>query len=520
MLFLDLRDHYGITQLVVSPEKDCAAIAARVPRESVIRAEGEVRERSPGAINKSDGDRGRWRSSWAGWRCCRRRTRSPSRWRKRSRAGESMRLSHRFLDLRRAGLHRRIQLRSEVIASIRRRMTGMGFAEFQTPVLTSSSPEGARDYLVPSRLYPGRFYALPQSPQQFKQLLMVSGFDRYFQIAPCFRDEDARADRSPGEHYQCDIEMAFVEQEDVFAVVEELFSGLFLEFTDWQVTPRPFPRFSHAEAMLRFGTDKPDLRFGLEIQDLSHIFAELLISGCSGRSSKKVGSSVPCACPGLEAQSTLVLRRSRGVRERLGRPGIGLAHQWGKGHGIDRRGPGREHDPMHHRSVLSRSGVGGLSSSPDRRRRRRPWRDGCACIWRIGSICAGMGCYEFCWIVDFPMYEWDEERDCAAFSHNPFSMPQGGMEALETRPPLEIKAYQYDIVCNGVELSSGAIRNHRPDIMYKAFEIAGYPRTGGGAPVRVHDSAPCATAPRPTAASPPASTASSCSWPTSRTSGR
>ena len=390
--------------------------------------------------------------------------------------GEGMRLSYRFLDLRRAGLHRRIQLRSEVIASIRRRMTKMGFAEFQTPVLTSSSPEGARDYLVPSRLYPGRFYALPQSPQQFKQLLMVSGFDRYFQIAPCFRDEDARADRSPGEHYQCDLEMAFVEQEDIFAVVEGLFSGLFLEFTDWQVSARPFPRFSHAEAMLRFGTDKPDLRFGLDIQDLSGIFAD-----SSFRLFKEVvaewrGRPRPVRSR-YRGPAALVLRRSRGVRERLGRPGTGLAHQRGRvprgrssrpwGRARSGASPRRARPSRGRRSLLiagppeEAANLGGTAAPSPR---------------RTGSTCAGRGCYEFCWIVDFPMYEWDEERECAAFSHNPFSMPQGGMEALETQPPLEIKAHQYDIVCNGVELSSGAIRNHRPDIMYKAFEIAGYPR--------------------------------------------
>ena len=369
-------------------------------------------------------------------------------------------------------IHRRIQLRSDVIASIRRRMTEMGFAEFQTPILTSSSTEGARDYLVPSRLYPGHFYALPQAPQQFKQLLMVSGFDRYFQIAPCFRDEDARADRSPGEFYQLDLEMAFVEQEDVFAVVEELFAGLFREFTDWAVTEPPFPRLSHANAMLRFGTDKPDLRFALEIQDLSEIFA-----GSSFRLFRDIvaaGGVVRALCvPGLEAQPRSFFDGLETFVKEAG--GKGLAYL-----------------------INGAQATGSIAATLEQSVRSRIIEEcaaapGSAIFFIAGppaevATLAGRlrlhladrldlrreGCYEFCWVVDFPMYEWDAERACVAFSHNPFSMPQGGMAALETQPPLEIKAYQYDIVCNGLELSSGAIRNHRPDIMYKAFEIAGH----------------------------------------------
>ncbi|MDE2704445.1 MAG: aspartate--tRNA ligase, partial [Gemmatimonadota bacterium] len=386
--------------------------------------------------------------------------------------GESTRLSYRFLDLRRAGLHRRIQLRSEVIASIRRRMTKMGFAEFQTPILTSSSPEGARDYLVPSRLYPGQFYALPQAPQQFKQLLMVSGFDRYFQIAPCFRDEDARADRSPGEFYQLDLEMAFVEQEDVFAVVEDLFSGLFREFTDWEVTAPPFPRLSHADAMLRFGTDKPDLRFGLEIQDLSEIFAAS--SFRLFRDIVAAGGVVRALCvPGLEAQPRSFFDSLEAFVKEAG--GKGLAYLI---NGTQATGPIAS---ALEQSVCNRiieqctaapgSAIFFIAGPP---------AEAAALAGRLRLHLADQldlrqeGCYEFCWVVDFPMYEWDEERACVAFSHNPFSMPQGGMAALETQPPLDIKAYQYDIVCNGLELSSGAIRNHRPDIMYKAFELAGH----------------------------------------------
>ena len=474
VLFLDLRDHYGITQLVISPESDAATTAAKIPRESVIRVEGEVRQRPPETINRTM-KTGEIEIAVGELEVLSPAEPLPFPVADESEVGESTRLSYRFLDLRRAGLHRRIQLRSEVIASIRRRMTEMGFAEFQTPILTSSSPEGARDYLVPSRLYPGRFYALPQAPQQFKQMLMVSGFDRYFQIAPCFRDEDARADRSPGEFYQLDLEMAFVEQEDVFAVVEELFSGLFREFTNWEVTAPPFPRISHAEAILRFGTDKPDLRFGLEIQDLSGIFAAS--SFRLFRDIVAAGGVVRALCvPALEAQPRSFFDSLEAFVKEAG--GKGLAYLI--------NGAQSASGPVAaalEQSVRSRI-VEACSAAP-----------GSAIFFIAGApaeaaLLAGRlrlhlaerlglcrkNCYEFCWIVDFPMYEWDEERACAAFSHNPFSMPQGGMAALETQSPLDIKAYQYDIVCNGLELSSGAIRNHRPDIMYKAFEIAGYPR--------------------------------------------
>ena len=471
VLFLDLRDHYGITQLVISPENDAATTAAKIPRESVIRVVGDVRERSPAAINSAM-KTGEVEIAIRELEVLSPAEPLPFSVAEDPEVGESTRLSYRFLDLRRAGLHCRIQLRSDVIASIRRRMTEMGFAEFQTPILTSSSPEGARDYLVPSRLYPGRFYALPQAPQQFKQLLMVSGFDRYFQIAPCFRDEDARADRSPGEFYQLDLEMAFVEQEDVFAVVEELFSGLFREFTDWEVTAPPFPHLSHADAMLRFGTDKPDLRFAIEIQDLSEIFADS--SFRLFRGIVAAGGVVRALCvPGLEAQPRSFFDGLETFVKEAG--GKGLAYL-----------------------INGAQATGSIAAALEQSVRSRIIEEcaaapGSAIFFIAGppaevATLAGRlrlhladrldlrrkDCYEFCWVVDFPMYEWDEERACVAFSHNPFSMPQGGMAALETQPPLEIKAYQYDIVCNGLELSSGAIRNHRPDIMYKAFEIAGH----------------------------------------------
>ena len=355
ILFLDLRDHYGITQLVISPENDVAATASKVPRESVIRVVGDVRERSPETINSAM-ETGEVEIAVRELEVLSLAEPLPFSVAEDPDVGESTRLSYRFLDLRRAGLHRRIQLRSEVIASIRRRMTDMGFAEFQTPILTSSSPEGARDYLVPSRLYPGQFYALPQAPQQFKQLLMVSGFDRYFQIAPCFRDEDARADRSPGEFYQLDLEMAFVEQEDVFAVVEELFSSLFREFTDWEVTAPPFPRLSHADAMLRFGTDKPDLRFGLEIQDLSEIFADS--SFRLFRDIVAAGGSRPRPVRSRNGgAAALVFRRPRSIRQRSGRQGAGVPHQRSASHRPNRLGPRTKRTQSHYRGMRRRAGI-------------------------------------------------------------------------------------------------------------------------------------------------------------------
>ena len=473
ILFLDLRDHYGLTQLVIAPGNDVAATAAKVPRESVIRVEGDVRKRSPETINRAM-ETGEIEIAVRALEVLSLAEPLPFAVAEDPEVGESTRLSYRFLDLRRAGLHRRIQLRSEVIASIRRRMTGMGFAEFQTPILTSSSPEGARDYLVPSRLYPGEFYALPQAPQQFKQLLMVSGFDRYFQIAPCFRDEDARADRSPGEFYQLDLEMAFVEQEDVFAVIEELFYGLFREFTAWEVTAPPFPRLSHADAMLRFGTDKPDLRLGLEIQDLSDIFAES--SFRLFRDIVAAGGVVRALCvPGLEAQPRSFFGSLEAFVQEAG--GKGLAYL------INGAQPTGSIAAALEQSVRNRI-IEACAAAPGAAIffLAGPPAEAASLAGRLRLHLADRldlrreGCYEFCWVVDFPMYEWDADRAGVAFAHNPFSMPQGGMAALADQPPLAIKAYQYDIVCNGLELSSGAIRNHRPDIMYKAFELAGHSR--------------------------------------------
>jgi aspartyl-tRNA synthetase len=392
---------------------------------------------------------------------------------------EDIRLKYRFLDLRRERLHANIMLRSQVIASIRRRMIGQGFTEFQTPILTASSPEGARDFLVPSRLHPGKFYALPQAPQMFKQLIMVAGFDRYFQIAPCFRDEDARSDRSPGEFYQLDFEMSFVTQDDVFAAIEPVLAGVFEEFAGfggrkpWAVTQGPFPRIPFAEAMLKYGSDKPDLRNPLVISDVSEhfrgsgfgLFAKLVADG-------QVVRAIPA--PGTGEKSRKFFDDMNDWARAEGHAGLGYITRRGGVFG----GPiAKNHGEEATAALYEALGLG-----PD---------DGCffaagkpgaaaklagQARTRVGEQLGliEQGVFKLCWIVDFPMFEADEETGKIDFSHNPFSMPQGELAALETKDPLEILAYQYDIVCNGVELSSGAIRNHRPEIMYKAFEIAGY----------------------------------------------
>ncbi len=473
VLFIDLRDHYGITQLVVWNDSPFHEDLSRLARESVIQIEGEILARSAETVNPEMAT-GQIEVRVEAFKLL-------------SEAGplpfpiaeeehptpEDLRLQHRFLDLRRQSLHQRIVQRSRLIASMRHRLSEMGFLEIQTPILTASSPEGARDFLVPSRLHPGQFYALPQAPQQFKQLLMVSGFDRYFQIAPCFRDEDARADRSPGEFYQLDLEMAFVEEEDIFAVIEELFCGLFAEFSTWQTSPAPFPRISHAEAMRRYGSDKPDLRFGLEIEDVSAIFAESEFH--LFRRTVEQGGVVRTLCvPACAAQPrSFFLSLEEFVKEKGGK---GLAYLTFGAQGT--QGP-----------IANALGEDTL----EQLRSRTKATAGSALLFiadsenKAASLAGQLrlhladlldlrekDSYRFCWIVDFPMYEWDEERQCIGFSHNPFSMPQGGLQALENQQPLDILAHQYDIVCNGIELSSGAIRNHHPDILYKAFAIAGY----------------------------------------------
>jgi len=387
---------------------------------------------------------------------------------------EDIRLKYRFVDLRRERVHANIMLRNQVITSLRRRMTDQGFSEFQTPILGASSPEGARDYLVPSRLHPGRFYALPQAPQMFKQLLMVAGFDRYFQIAPCFRDEDLRADRSP-EFYQLDFEMSFVAQEDVFQAIEPVLAGVFEEFSGGKsVTPAgEFPRIPYAEAMLKYGSDKPDLRNPLIISDVTSHFEK---SGF-GLFEKIVGGGgrvrvIPA--PNTEGKSRKFFDDMNDWARKEGFAGLGYVTRKGGEFG----GPiAKNHGPDKMAALYEELGLGendGLFFAAGKEKEAAKLAG--AARTRVGEELEliEQGCFKFCWIVDFPMFEYDEDLKKVDFSHNPFSMPQGEMEALETKDPLDILAWQYDIVCNGYELSSGAIRNHRPDIMYKAFEVAGY----------------------------------------------
>ena len=390
---------------------------------------------------------------------------------------EEMRLKYRFLDLRTERLHANIVLRSKVIASIRRRMIDQGFMEFQTPILTSSSPEGARDFLVPSRMHPGKFYALPQAPQQFKQLLMVSGFDRYFQIAPCFRDEDARADRSPGEFYQLDFEMSFVTQDDVFAAIEPVLAGVFDEFAGTRsVTPPPFPRIAYDEAMLKYGVDKPDLRNPLVIADVGEVFdgsgfavfAKIVAAG-------GVVRAIPA--PATAGKPRSFFDKMNAWAQEQGAPGMGyIVFEEGAAKGPIAKF--LDADRLARLKELAKVGDGDAVFFAADRKAGAAAKLAGAARKRLGEDLdlVEKNAFRFCWIVDFPMYELNEDTGKIEFSHNPFSMPQGGLEALETRDPLTIKAFQYDIVCNGVELSSGAIRNHLPEIMYKAFAIAGYGR--------------------------------------------
>jgi aspartyl-tRNA synthetase len=387
-----------------------------------------------------------------------------------------MRLKNRFLDLRREKLHANIVLRSQVIASLRRRMIDEGFTEFQTPILTASSPEGARDFLVASRIHHGKFYALPQAPQMFKQLLMVAGFDRYFQIAPCFRDEDARADRSPGEFYQLDFEMSFVTQEDVFGAIEPVLSGVFDEFSRGRsVTPPPFPRITYKDSMLKYGSDKPDLRNPIEISDVTEIFKDGSFAVfAKAIESGSVVRAIPAPEAGTRARSFFDSANQWSRDEGY----AGLAYinfKGGEGGGIAKNlGPERVAQLVAKMGLGPNDGVFFACDKPSTAAKLAG-----LVRTRVGTELGliEQNAFKFCWIVDFPMYEWDEVEQRVIFSHNPFSMPQGEMEALETMNPLDILAYQYDIVCNGIELSSGAIRNHKPEIMYKAFEIAGYDRS-------------------------------------------
>jgi aspartyl-tRNA synthetase len=474
VLFVDLRDHYGLTQIVTDADSPALAVLESLRVESVVTIDGTVKARAEGTVNANlpTGEIEVYARSVT---VQSRAEELPMPVAGEQEYPEDIRLKYRFLDLRREKVHANMMLRSKVIASLRTRMVAQGFNEIQTPILTASSPEGARDYLVPSRVHPGKFYALPQAPQMFKQLLMVAGFDKYFQIAPCFRDEDARADRSPGEFYQLDFEMSYVTQDDVFGTIEPVLAGVFEEFSNGRsVTPAgTFPRIPFAESMLKYGSDKPDLRNPIIIHDVgSHfeksgfgLFEKIVGGGGSVR-------AIPA--PATADKSRKFFDDMNEWARGEGHAGLGYVTRKGGEFG----GPiAKNHGEEGMLELYEAMGLG-----PD---------DGCffaagkelqaaklagAARTRVGEQLGliAEGEFKFCWIVDFPMFEYDEDAKKIDFSHNPFSMPQGELEALETMDPLQIKAWQYDIVCNGVELSSGAIRNHRPEIMYKAFEIAGY----------------------------------------------
>ncbi|MCE9648848.1 MAG: aspartate--tRNA ligase [Parvibaculum sp.] len=481
LLFIDLRDNFGLTQLVFDPDRaEAFGLAEKVRSEYVIKVEGKVVARGEGTTNPNLAT-GEIEVAVESLEVLSEAQDLPLPVFGEPDYPEETRLTYRFLDLRRETLHKNILLRSKIIAAVRRRMTASGFNEFQTPILTASSPEGARDFLVPSRVHPGKFYALPQAPQQFKQLIMVAGFDRYFQIAPCFRDEDARADRSPGEFYQLDVEMSFVDQDDVFAAIEPVLHGLFEEFAEGRkVSPYPFPRIPYATSMRKYGNDKPDLRNPIEMSNATHIFAGSGFKVFAGMIEKDPKVEV-WAIPAPGGGSRTFCDRMNSWAQGEGQPGLGYIF-WRTENGVvEGAGPlAKNIGPERTEQIRSELGL----------------KDGDAVFFVAGqpknfTAFAGLartrvgkdlnlieeGVFKFCWIVDFPMFEWNEDEKRVDFSHNPFSMPQGGLEALETKDPLTINAYQYDIVCNGIELSSGAIRNHKPEIMYKAFGIAGYDKS-------------------------------------------
>jgi len=491
LLFLDLRDHYGITQCVIEPDSPAFTEADRCRAEWVVTVTGPVVARTPETINPE------LPTGEVEIRIEEIRVQSIAQELPLPVFGEldypeDVRLRYRFLDLRRERLHRNITLRSQVIQSIRRRMVAQGFTEFQTPILTASSPEGARDFLVPSRIHAGKFYALPQAPQQFKQLIMVAGFDRYFQIAPCFRDEDARADRSPGEFYQLDLEMSFVTQDDVFAAVEPVLAGVFEEFAAGRsVSSTPFPRIPYSEALLKYGSDKPDLRNPIVIADVGDVFArdDVEFKAFKGKTVRAIPA------PGaMEKPRSWFDKMVDWSRTELGAAGLGYigiadlqSDPSSELLNVVATGPiAKFLSPEARNELVKRANLkpgDALFFSADAKKDRAAAIAGQARI-RLGRELEliGEGRFEFCWIVDFPMYEWNEDEMRIDFSHNPFSMPNFdrekflGLDPGDTGTILGLNAFQYDIVCNGIELSSGAIRNHDPDVMLKAFEIAGYRR--------------------------------------------
>ncbi len=472
VLFIDLRDHYGLTQCVADPDSPAFQDAEKLRSEWVVRIDGKVRRRPPGTENPELptgvvevyvseievlGPSGELPLPVFG----------------EQEYPEDIRLKYRFLDLRREKLHQNIMTRGAIVDSMRKRMKAQGFFEFQTPILTASSPEGARDFLVPSRIHPGRFYALPQAPQQYKQLLMMSGFDRYFQIAPCFRDEDPRADRLPGEFYQLDIEMSFVTQDDVFAAMEPVISGVFEDFAKGKPVTKGWPRIQFAEAVRKYGSDKPDLRNPIVMQEVSEhfrssgfkVFARML----------EDSKNQVWAIPGIGGGSRAFCDRMNSWAQGEGQPGLGyiMWREGGEGAGPLANNIGPERTAAIRAQLGLKEGDAAffVAGDPD-----KFWKFAGLARTRLGEELnlIDKDRFELAWVVDFPMYEYDEENKKIEFSHNPFSMPQGGLEALQTRDPLTIKAFQYDITCNGYEIASGGIRNHRPETMVKAFEIAGY----------------------------------------------
>ena len=465
VIFVDLRDHYGVTQVVLNDE----SLIKGIGKEFVVSVSGNVQLRDAETVNPKIAT-GEVELKAEKVTVLSEATRQlPFEISESTKTKEDIRLKYRFLDLRNADVHNNILLRSKITSYLRRKMEELGFVEIQTPILTASSPEGARDYLVPSRKHQGMFYALPQAPQQFKQLLMTSGFDKYFQIAPCFRDEDARADRSPGEFYQLDFEMAFATQEDVFAVAEEVLYNTFKNFTDKEVSKPPFRRIPYAESMLKYGSDKPDLRNPLIINDLSKFFEDVDFAPFKKRQVRGI------VAPGCAKMSKSFFEKMLKFAESIGMKGLGYISVL---EGMELKGPivkflsaEKQAELIEMLSIKEFDTLFFISDAPN-------------LVDKLaGQIRNELGArldlvdkskFEFCFITDFPMYGLNEENGTVEFTHNPFSMPQGEMDALMNKDPLEILAYQYDIVCNGVELSSGAVRNHRPDIMLKAFEIAGY----------------------------------------------
>ena len=477
LLFIDLRDHYGMTQVVADPDSPAFKVAEKVRSEWVIRVDGKVRMRPVGTEN-SDLPTGLVEVFATGIEVLAQAAELPLPVFGDTEYPEDIRLRYRFLDLRRERIHKNIMKRGQIINSLRRRMVDQGFFEFQTPILTASSPEGARDFLVPSRIHPGKFYALPQAPQQFKQLIMMSGFDRYFQIAACFRDEDARADRSPGEFYQLDIEMSFVTQEDVFNAVEPVLRGVFEEFGGGLPVTQKFPHIAYRDAVRWYGSDKPDLRNPIKMQAVTEHFAGSGFKVFAGMIAADPKVEV-WAIPAPKGGSRAFCDRMNSYAQAQGQPGLGYVF-WREGEEGGAGPIAKNIGPERTDAIRTHLGLGvGDACFFVAGRPEKFYKFAGDARNRIGEELnlTAKDRFEFCWIVDFPMYEWNEEDKKVDFSHNPFSMPQGGLEALETKDPLDILAYQYDIVCNGIELSSGAIRNHRPEVMKKAFEIAGYPES-------------------------------------------